>query len=79
MLVIMSRNGIDCSEGLAVGDRALDIASGQAAGLRTCLLGQLDNQVQPDFRVDLLDELLEIIHRENRNSIDDLGHEPLAS
>ncbi len=79
MLVIMSRNGIDCSEGLAVGDRALDIAAGQAAGLRTCLLGQLDNQVQPDFRVDLLDELLEIIHRENRNSIDDLGHEPLAS
>lgn len=76
MLVIMSRNGIDCSEGLAIGDRALDIAAGQAAELRTCLLGQLDNQVQPDFRVDLLDELLEIIQNENRDSIDSLGHEP---
>jgi phosphoglycolate phosphatase-like HAD superfamily hydrolase len=78
MLVIMSRNGIACSEGLAIGDRALDIAAGQAAGLRTCLLGQLDNQVQPDFRVDQLDELLEIIQRENRDRIDSLGQEPLA-
>ena len=78
MLVIMSRNGIDCSEGLAIGDRALDIAAGQAARLRTCLLGQLDNQVQPDFRVDQLDELLEIIQRENRDRIDSLGQEPLA-
>lgn len=74
MLVIMSRNGIACSEGLAIGDRALDIAAGKAAGLRTCLLGQLDNQVQPDFRVDHLDELLEIIQRENRNGINGLGH-----
>ena len=78
MLVIMSRNGIANSEGLAIGDRALDIAAGQAAGLRTCLLGQLDTQVQPDFQVDQLDELLEIIQRENRNGIDGLGHEPIA-
>lgn len=78
MRVIMARNGIDALEGLAIGDRALDIAAGQAAGLRTCLLGQLENQIQPDFRVDHLDELLEIIQHEHRMGTDGLGHEPIA-
>jgi phosphoglycolate phosphatase-like HAD superfamily hydrolase len=71
MLAIMSRNGIDPSEGLAVGDRELDIGAGQAAGLRTCLLGRLDTVVKPDFQVDHLDEVLEIIQRENRSGRED--------
>ncbi|MGB2962951.1 MAG: HAD hydrolase-like protein [Anaerolineales bacterium] len=65
MLAVMSRNLIAPAEGLAVGDRDLDLGAGQAAGLRTCLLGQLDTQIKPDFRVDHLDELLEILQREN--------------
>ena len=66
MQVIMARNGIAAQEGLAIGDRPLDIAAGQAAGLRTCLLGEVDKQVQPDYRVDHLDELLVIIQQENK-------------
>lgn len=79
MLAIMSRNGIDHSEGLAVGDRELDIAAGQSAGLRACLLGKLDTETQPDFRVDNLHEVMDIIHLENRSGTDALGHEPIAS
>jgi phosphoglycolate phosphatase-like HAD superfamily hydrolase len=64
--VIMVRNGIAAQEGLAIGDRAFDIAAAQAAGLRNCLLGDVDDQVQPDYRVDHLYQLLEIIQQENQ-------------
>jgi phosphoglycolate phosphatase-like HAD superfamily hydrolase len=65
MQVIMARNGIVAHEGLAIGDRVLDIVAGHAAGLRTCLLGEVDSQVQPDYRVDHLDEILKFIQQEN--------------
>jgi HAD superfamily hydrolase (TIGR01549 family) len=70
MLAIMSRNKIDNTQALAIGDRELDIAAGQAAGLRTCLFGQGDIQSQPDFQVDHYDKLLEIIQTENHTGTD---------
>jgi phosphoglycolate phosphatase-like HAD superfamily hydrolase len=66
MQAIIARNGIAAQEGLAIGDRGLDIAAGRASGLRTCLLGELADQADPDYRVDHLGELLEIIQQENR-------------
>lgn len=66
MQAIIARNGIAPQEGLVIGDRGLDIAAGRASGLRTCLLGELADQGQADYRVDHLGELLEIIQRENR-------------
>jgi phosphoglycolate phosphatase-like HAD superfamily hydrolase len=68
MQAIIARNGIAAQEGLAIGDRELDIAAGQASGLRTCLLGELADQGGADYRVGHLAELLEIIQRENRTA-----------
>ena len=66
MLTILARNGLIATEVLAIGDRQLDIAAGQAAGIRTCLLGQLEMEIQPDFQVDHLETLLEIIQQEHQ-------------
>jgi phosphoglycolate phosphatase-like HAD superfamily hydrolase len=66
MKAIMARNEIAPQEGLAIGDRALDIEAGQAAGLQTCLFGEGDYQVQPDYRVNYLGDLIEIIQQENQ-------------
>jgi phosphoglycolate phosphatase-like HAD superfamily hydrolase len=66
MQAIIARNGISAQEGLAIGDRGLDIVAGRASGLRTCLLSELADQADPDYRVAHLGELLEIIQRENQ-------------
>lgn len=66
MKAIVVRNEIAPQEGLAIGDRALDIEAGQAAGLKTCLFGESNFQVQPDCRVNHLGELIEIIQQENQ-------------
>jgi phosphoglycolate phosphatase-like HAD superfamily hydrolase len=65
--VILARNNISESETLSVGDRALDIAAGKAAGIRTCKLGKVEAQDRPDFSVDTLDELLNIIQGDHGN------------
>lgn len=66
MQAIIARNGIPAQVGLAIGDRGLDITAGRASGLRTCLLGEPTDQTEADYGVEHLDELLEIIQRENR-------------
>jgi phosphoglycolate phosphatase-like HAD superfamily hydrolase len=65
--IIMARNNVVEGETLSIGDRTLDIAAGKAAGIRTCLLGKVENQDQPDFRVDELNELLKIIQQDHGN------------
>ena len=65
--VIMARNNILEGETLSVGDRALDTAAGKAAGIKTCMLGKVEDQDQPDIRVDELDELLRIIQQDSGN------------
>jgi phosphoglycolate phosphatase-like HAD superfamily hydrolase len=61
MLAIMSRNEFIPSESLAIGDQVIDIVAGQVAGLRNCLVGQANTRTQPDYQIDDLNELLDII------------------
>jgi len=48
-LALIERHSLPAAEGLAVGDRPIDILAGQAAGLRTCLFGP---DTAPDLRPD---------------------------
>jgi phosphoglycolate phosphatase-like HAD superfamily hydrolase len=63
--IIVARNDIPPWEGLAIGDRAFDIAAGRAAGLRTCLFREVDTRAQPTYRVNHLNEIMEIVRQEN--------------
>jgi class 3 adenylate cyclase len=50
----------------AVFGAATDGLAAALAGLRSCSLGEVDDQVQPEYRVNHLDEPLEIIQQENQ-------------
>lgn len=60
-LAILVRNELEPQETLAIGDRSLDVQAGQQAGIGTCLLGNTAPGVTPDYRVDWLDQLLDIL------------------
>jgi HAD superfamily hydrolase (TIGR01509 family) len=59
---LMARFDLEPGSVLAVGDRALDIQAGQAAGIHTCLFGPepLDG-VKPDFFITAYDQLEAIL------------------
>ena len=61
MLAIIDRNRLQGFDILAIGDRKIDVLTGQAAGARTCILGHSDSSIQPDFEVESLYEVLEMI------------------
>jgi len=52
-------------ETLAVGDRDLDIQSGYAAGVHTCLFGTTTTEVEPDLRITSYKELLKYFQERN--------------
>jgi phosphoglycolate phosphatase-like HAD superfamily hydrolase len=68
--VIMARNALSKETSILVGDRPLDVEAGEAAGVRTCLLGPEDGRSKPDYRVDDLPQLERIIREENEIRID---------
>lgn len=49
------------TETLMVGDRDLDIQAGRAAGVQTCLFGQMHLSEPADYRVDRYDQLLDLL------------------
>lgn len=53
---------MDRSETLMVGDRALDLQAGRAAGTRTCLFGKSPLPEPADYCIDNYDQLLSILH-----------------
>jgi phosphoglycolate phosphatase-like HAD superfamily hydrolase len=67
LLAILKRNQLEASEAVTIGDQKIDVIAGQAAGLRTCILGQEDPKTQADFQVNSFYELIEIIQQENSN------------
>lgn len=58
VLAALERFGPDPAETLMVGDRALDIQAGQAAGVRACLFGRAQLAAPADFKVDDYGQLL---------------------
>jgi phosphoglycolate phosphatase-like HAD superfamily hydrolase len=58
VLAALSKYDLNPAETLMVGDRALDIQAGQAAGVRTCLFGTDSLSVAADFHVQHLSEIL---------------------
>ncbi len=60
---VMDRNGFVRRETLAVGDRALDVRTGRAAGIRTCLFGAPLDGVEPDLVIEDYTELYQFIQR----------------
>ncbi len=61
---VVARCNIRADEALGIGDRALDIESARAAGLRTCLFGEKPPSVQADFTITSLWELWPILFGE---------------
>jgi len=58
-LALIERHHLSPAEGLAVGDRPIDIQAGQAAGLRTCLFGP---DAAPDLRPDVRGQSMADLH-----------------
>lgn len=58
ILAALNKYSLDPAETLMVGDRALDIQAGQAAGVATCLFGQADASSLPSLHIQEYDELL---------------------
>jgi phosphoglycolate phosphatase-like HAD superfamily hydrolase len=55
---LIERHGLSPAQGLAVGDRPIDVLAGQAAGLRACLFGP-DSvpDLRPDYHVQSMADL----------------------
>jgi HAD superfamily hydrolase (TIGR01509 family) len=61
-IALLEKHALPRDEVLAVGDRDLDIAAGQGAGVRTCLFSaQPSPGVEPDFQISALVELRGIL------------------
>lgn len=63
---LIARHGFRRAETLAIGDRALDVLAGQAAGVRTCLFGPPLEGITADIRIEDYAELDRLIAAENR-------------
>jgi HAD superfamily hydrolase (TIGR01549 family) len=62
---IIQRNNLAEDDSLVVGDRELDAKAGRLAGVRTCILGDGDQNITTPYHVSNLHELYEILLVEN--------------
>jgi phosphoglycolate phosphatase-like HAD superfamily hydrolase len=62
---IIERNDIVKELAVLVGDRDMDAEAGLAAGVRMCLLGVSNGSIQATYHVDHLNELRQLIKKEN--------------
>jgi phosphoglycolate phosphatase-like HAD superfamily hydrolase len=62
---VIRRCDLKLRETLAVGDRDLDIQSGYAAGVHTCLFGPAVTEVEPDLRITSYEKLLKYLQELN--------------
>jgi len=61
-IALIEKHHLLREQGLAVGDRTLDILAGQGAGVRTCLFNAVpDAEVQPDYVIQTFAELETIL------------------
>lgn len=62
VLAALGRHALNPAETLLVGDRALDIQAGRAAGIGTCLLGKAALTVPADIQINDYQQLLELLN-----------------
>ena len=62
---VIRRCALTLRETLAVGDRDLDIQSGYAAGVHTCLFGPAATEVEPDLRITCYKKILKYLQELN--------------
>jgi HAD superfamily hydrolase (TIGR01509 family) len=58
VLVTLEKHNLTPAETLFIGDRELDIQAGRAAGIRTCLFGNLEIPTPVDIAINSYDQLL---------------------
>jgi HAD superfamily hydrolase (TIGR01509 family) len=58
---IIERHGLDRAETIAIGDRAIDMAAGRAAGVRTCFFGPADLDTGADLTIDDFEDLARLL------------------
>jgi phosphoglycolate phosphatase-like HAD superfamily hydrolase len=61
VLAALRINGLDPAETVIIGDRALDIRAGRAAGVRTCLYGRACLAQPADSQIDHYSQLLALL------------------
>lgn len=61
VLEALARHKLAAAETLMIGDRALDIQSGQAAGVATCLFGDAELTQAADYHIHAYAELIEML------------------
>ena len=62
---IIQRNSLVKDNSLVIGDRNLDVEAGNAAGVRTCIFGEKDQNIVANYHVSNLKELHESVLVEN--------------
>ena len=60
-IVVLERNNLKREDTISIGDRDIDIAAGQSAGIFSCLYGSNGNSVRPDLVVDNFEDLYRFI------------------
>ena len=65
-IAALERNNLEREETINIGDRGIDIAAGQAAGIFSCLYGSKIDSVRPDLVVDDFGDLYEFILDRNK-------------
>lgn len=64
-LAALKKHNLHPAGSLFVGDREIDIQSGQAAGVRTCLFGEAALTTPADFQIEHYSQLLKMLKTEN--------------
>lgn len=61
LLAALEKHNLSPGKTLLIGDRDIDIQAGQAAGVRTCLFGQIELTTSSDFQINAYGQLLEML------------------
>ena len=61
LLAALEKYNLKSDETLMIGDRDIDIQAGQAAGVRTCLFGQVELTISSDMQINAYGQLLEML------------------
>jgi HAD superfamily hydrolase (TIGR01509 family) len=64
-LAALKKHNLNSAKSLFVGDREIDVQSGRAAGVRTCLFGGVALTTPADFQIEHYGQLLKMLKHEN--------------
>jgi phosphoglycolate phosphatase-like HAD superfamily hydrolase len=65
VLAALDKHNLRAAETLLIGNRDIDIRTGQAAGIHSCLFGQAELTAPPDVQIEHYDQLLTLLRKMN--------------